>query len=74
MLVRAQENRENPYSITDVNEMAEYVVEIITGFGEDSETGITALEELLDRLFDDAYENTEEWIQDQDDDCNEYDE
>lgn len=68
LLVHSQKHRENGYKITDEKAMTSYVAENIVSFGEDSETGITVFEEMLDRLFDEAYENAEEWLEELEDD------
>lgn len=43
--------------------MREYAAKNILEYGGDSETGLTAFHMLVDGLFDDAYENGEEWLE-----------
>lgn len=67
ILVESQKLRpEFPYDILDVNEMAQYIAEYITDFGGDEETGSTELDLLIDKLFDDAYEWGEDWLESSD--------
>lgn len=64
LLSFAEKNRpDSQYIVNDKNAMAEYVADNILDFGGDSETGITEFEMLLDKLFDEAYENAENWIE-----------
>lgn len=63
-LVVTQEHRgDSPYKILDQKAMGEYVAKNILEYGGDSETGLTAFHMLIDGLFDEAYENGEEWLE-----------
>lgn len=63
LLAFAEKGRpDSPYIVTDEEAMAQYVATNILNFGGDSETGDSAFERLLDNLFDNAYEEAEEWL------------
>lgn len=63
LLVFAEKNRpDGPYTVTDEEAMAKYVADRILEFGE-NEAGDSAFHRLLDKLFDEAYENAEEWLE-----------
>jgi len=51
-----------PLKIHNKKEMVDYVVEMLTEWGGDGETGSTAFEDFLDAMFTDALENGEEWL------------
>lgn len=63
LLKFSQENREEPYVITNENEMAKYVVDKIVDFrSRGNNTDYSDFELLLDNLFEDAFENCETWL------------
>ena len=70
MLVYSQQYRpEEPYRITNKKEMARYISENILEYCSDvgrSEIGETDFISLLDRLFTEAYESAENWIEQSD--------
>jgi hypothetical protein len=51
-----------PLKVLDKRKMVDYVVEWLTEWGGDAEVGSTAFEDFLDRMFEDAYESGEEWL------------
>ena len=65
LLVFSQENRDEPFLITDVKEMAEWMVNNLVDFqvsvGQ-QETGATEFTDLLDNAFVEAYQDGETWI------------
>jgi hypothetical protein len=62
-LFYAMNHREfNPLKVLDRNKMVDYVVEWLTEWGGDAEIGSTAFEDFLDRMFDDALEIGEMWL------------
>lgn len=52
----------NPLKIHNKQDMKEYVVEWLTEWGGDSETGSTEFEDFLDKMFNDALEGGELWL------------
>lgn len=62
---------DSPYKTTDKTAMAKYVAENIFTYDEE-EDGTTAFHRLVDGLFDNAYENAEDWLEEIDED--DYDE
>lgn len=63
-LVVTQENRDDiPYKILDKKAMGDFVAENILEYGGDYETGLTAFHILVDGLFDEAFENGEDWLE-----------
>jgi hypothetical protein len=62
LLVFAQEHREDSIIVTDEKKMGRYVAENILDFGGDTEIGATEFELLIDKLFTDALENGEDWL------------
>jgi hypothetical protein len=70
LIITTQKYRDNGYKITDKDAALKYTVENLAEFGEDQETGCTAFEEVIDRMFDDAFECGEEWLEElPDSDC-----
>jgi hypothetical protein len=71
LIITTQKYRDNGYRITDMDAALKYIVENLAEFGEDQETGRTAFEEVIDRMFDDAFEWCgEEWLEElPDSDC-----
>jgi len=51
-----------PLKVLDKGKMVNWVVEWLTEWGSDAETGSTAFEDFLDRMFEEALENGEEWL------------
>lgn len=51
------------YKIKDKTAMIKYIAENILTFEEDQEDGTTAIQGILDRLFDEAYECAEDWLE-----------
>ena len=51
-----------PLKIHDKQKMVEYVLEWLTEWGGDQEVGSTAFEDFLDRMFSDAFECGETWL------------
>lgn len=67
-LVVTQENRDDmPYKIVDKKAMEGFVAKNILEYGGDSETGLTAFHMLVDGLFDEAFENGEDWLESEED-------
>ena len=64
LLKFAEENRESPYVINDMELMAKYVVDHILEFSSrgNYDEGYSDFYLLLDGLFDDAYENGQLWL------------
>jgi hypothetical protein len=67
MLVFSQNNRpEEPYRITNKRAMTKYIADNILEYCSDvgrSEIGETDFITLLDKLFTEAYESAENWIE-----------
>lgn len=64
LVIFAQAERPDfPLKITDRDKMSEWMAKYLIHFGGDTESGVTEFEEFLDRMFIDAYENAEEWIE-----------
>ena len=61
LIIFAQQNREDPITITDKAAMAEYVKENVLEFGA-NEMGYTSFEVLLDNHILDALESGENWL------------
>jgi hypothetical protein len=55
-----------PLIIHDKQKMIDYVVEWLIEWGGDAEVGSTAFEDFLDRMFSDAYESGEDWLDEDD--------
>jgi hypothetical protein len=65
LLVFAEKNREDSYNVTDKLEMAKYIAENIIEFSHtvgQQEIGSSDFTDLLDRMFTDAYESAETWL------------
>jgi flavin-dependent dehydrogenase len=62
LLKHAAENGPGGYIVTDHAKFVEYLREVAPDLGFDSEDGSTVWTTLLDEIFDNAYENDEEWI------------
>jgi len=59
----AENNRQYaPLEIHNKTEMVEYVLENFLNWGGDQETGSCEFEDFLDKMFDDALESGEEWL------------
>lgn len=58
-----------PLKIHNKSKMIDYVAEWLTEWGGDAEIGSTAFEDFLDRMFEDALESGEEWLDADEDDC-----
>jgi hypothetical protein len=67
LLVFCQSIRpEEPYLITNKRAMANYIVENILDYSHEvgqAEIGATDFTDLLDRLFTEAYESAEDWLE-----------
>ena len=50
------------YRITDKKKFAQYIADNILEFGEDSETGLSEFRQMLDKLFETAIEDEEEFF------------
>ena len=51
-----------PLKIHSKKKMVDYIVEWLIEWGGDQEVGSTAFEDFLDKMFDDALESGEEWL------------
>lgn len=62
-LFYAENNREYyPLKIHNKKKMAKYVAEMLIEWGGNADTGSTEFEDFLDKMFEDALENGEMWL------------
>jgi hypothetical protein len=62
-LYYAENHRQyDPLKIHSKKKMVDYVIEWLTEFGGNCDTGSTEFEDFLDKMFDEALECGEEWL------------
>ncbi len=62
LMVWAQEHRDDPIYIDDVDKMLARIKTDLLEYGGDPEIGATAVELFIDRFFDDSLEWGEDWL------------
>jgi hypothetical protein len=70
LLIFAQANRPDwQYTVFEnsVDDMGEWVANNLVEFDEDQDSGNSRLYQLLDDMFDEAYEDGEDWLTSEDD-------
>lgn len=62
LLIQAQKLREDSITVTNRDDMLNYIRAYLLDFGGDQERGSTAFEDLLDQFFTEALEDGETWL------------
>lgn len=64
LMIFAQGERPDfPLNVRDREKMSAWILRYLLHFGGDTETGVTEFEAFLDKMFIEAYENAEDWIE-----------